>query len=37
MNNKIKRFGELKTYKVVIETSPDGAGTYTIEVDAEGG
>lgn len=35
MNNKIKRFGELKTYKVVIETSPDGAGTYTIEVDAE--
>lgn len=33
--NRIKRFGELKTYKVIIETSPDGAGTHTIEVDAE--
>lgn len=31
----IKRFGELKTYKVVIETSPDGAGTFTIEVESE--
>lgn len=33
--NRIKRFGKLKTYQVIIETSPDGAGTYTIEVDAE--
>lgn len=31
---KIKRFSELKTYKVIIETSPDGAGTYTIEVES---
>lgn len=35
MNNKIKRFGELKTYEVIIETSPDGAGTHIIEVGAE--
>lgn len=31
----IRKFSELKTYKVVIETSPIVAGTYTIEVDSE--
>lgn len=35
MNNRIKRFGELKTYEVIIETSPDGAGTFRIRVESE--